>query len=81
MSSRENGKDRTVQHKKSKGPLPRIASPAKKNTSDPELSDYTYPIEKEKGVNDRKYDKNKNVMRIKSQYSQMTLPVLIWRNM
>ena len=43
---------------KRKGTLPKIASPAKKNKSDSEFPDDTYPIEKEKGVNDRKYGKN-----------------------
>ena len=34
ISSHEHDKDRTVQHKKRKGILPKIASPATKNTSD-----------------------------------------------
>ena len=34
FSSHEYDKDRTVQHKKMKVTLPKIASPAKKNTSD-----------------------------------------------
>ena len=59
LSSQEHDKDRTVQHKKRKGTLPNIASPTKMNTSEAELSDETSPIEKEEGVNDRKYDKNK----------------------
>ena len=80
MSSREHDKDRTVQHKKRKGTLPKIASSAKMNTSDAEFSDDTSPIEKEEGVNDRKMKRIKNIMRINSQYSQTTLPVLIWRN-
>ena len=42
---------------------PKIASPAKKNTSDVEFSYETSPIEYEKGVNDRKYGKNKKMMR------------------
>ena len=65
--------------KKRKVTLPNIVSPAKKNTSDAEFSDDTSTIEEEEGVNDRKYDRNKNIMWIKSQNSQMTLPVLIWR--
>ena len=59
MSSQEYDKDRTVQHKKRKVTLPNIASQAKMNTSEAWFSDDTSPIEKEKGVNDRKYDKNK----------------------
>ena len=59
LSSHAYGKDRTVQYKKRKGTPPNIASPAKMNTSDAELSDDTSPIEKEEGVGDRKYDKNK----------------------
>ena len=59
MSSREHDKDKTVQHKKRKRTLPKIASPAKNNTSDAEFSDDTYPIEKDRDVNDIKYDKNK----------------------
>ena len=59
MSSHEHDKDRTVQHKKRKGTLPKIAYPDKKNTSDTEFSDDTSHIEKEKVVNDIKYGKNK----------------------
>ena len=44
LSSREYEKDRTVQRKKMKGTLPKIASPAKMNTSEAELSDYSSPI-------------------------------------
>ena len=44
--------------KKGKITLPNIASLDKNNTSDAELLDDTSPIEKEKGVNDRKDDKN-----------------------
>ena len=54
MSSHEHDKDRAIQHKKRKSTPPTIASPAKKNTGDAEFSDDTYPIEKEKVVNDRK---------------------------
>ena len=75
----EYDKDRTVQYKKRKGTLPKIAYPANMNTSEAEFSDDTYPIEKEEGINDRKYDENKNMMRIKIQNAQMTLPLLIWR--
>ena len=42
-----------------KGTLPKITSPAKMKTSEAEFSDGTSPIEKEEGVNDTKYDKNK----------------------
>ena len=42
MSSHEHEKDRTVQHKKRKVILPKIASPAKKNISDAEFSDDTF---------------------------------------
>ena len=59
FSSHEYEKDRTFQPTERKGTLPKISSPAKKNTSDAEFSDDTSPIEKEKGVNDRKYDNNK----------------------
>ena len=58
LSSHEYEKDRTVKHKESKGSLPKMASPAKMNTSESELSDDTSPIENEEGVNYRKYDKN-----------------------
>ena len=63
MSYHEHDKDRTIQHTKRKGTLPKIAYPAKKNTSDAEFSDDTSPIEDEKGVNDRKYGRNKKMMR------------------
>ena len=59
MSSQEYEKERTVQHKKRKATLCRIAYPDKMNTSDAEFSDDTSTIEKEEGVNDRKYDNNK----------------------
>ena len=59
MSSHEHEKDRTIQHKKIKRTLPKIASPAKKNKSDTEFSDNTSPIEDYKGLNDRKDGKNK----------------------
>ena len=45
--------------KKRKVTLTNIESTAKKNASDAEFSDNNSPIEKEKGVNDRKYEKNK----------------------
>ena len=80
MSSQEYEKDGTVPHKKRKATLPKIASPDKMDTSEAELLDDTSPIEKEEVVNDRKYDKNKNMMRIRGQNSQMTLPLLRWRN-
>ena len=79
LSSHEHDKDRTIQHKKRKVTLPKIASPAKKNTSDAEFSDDTSPIEDEKGVNDRKDVKSKKIMSKKSQNNHMTLPLLIWR--
>ena len=79
FSSQEYDKYRTVQHKKRKGALPKIASTAKMNTSEAEFSDDTSSIEKEEGVNDIKYDKIKNLTRIKSQNAQRTLPVLRWR--
>ena len=59
MSSHEHDKDRSIQHKKRKVTLPKIASPTKKNTSDTEFSDDTYPIEYEKCVNYRKDGKKK----------------------
>ena len=59
LSSHEYDKYRTVQHKKRKGTLPKIASPAKMNKSAAYFSDKTSPIEKQEGVNDRKDDKNK----------------------
>ena len=46
LSSQEYNKDRIVQHKNRKATLPKIASPAKMNTSEAELSDETSPIEK-----------------------------------
>ena len=58
LSSHGNDKDRTVRHKKRKGTLPRIAYPAKKNTSGAEFSYDTSHIDKEKGVNDRKDGNN-----------------------
>ena len=79
MSSQEYDKDRTVQHKKRKATITKIASLAKMNTSEAEFSDDTSPIDKEEGVNDRKDDKNKNMMRIKSQNFQMKLLLLRWR--
>ena len=78
MSSHEHDRDRTVQHKKRKGTLPKIASPAKKNTSDAEFSYDTSPIEKEKGVNDRKDGENEKMMRKKTQNAHMKIPLLIW---
>ena len=76
MSFHEHDKDRTIQHKKRKGTLPKITSPAKKNTSDSEFSDGTSPIEKEKGVNDRKYDKRgKHDERKKAECPDDTPPV------
>ena len=59
LSYQEHDKDKTFQHKKRKGTLPRIASPAKMNTSEEEFSDDTSPIEKGEGVNYGKDDKNK----------------------
>ena len=44
---------------KRRGTLPKIAYPVKKSTSDAEFLYDTSPTEKEKGVNDRKDDKNK----------------------
>ena len=62
--------------KKRKGTLPKISSPAKKNTSDAEFSDDTSPIEKEKGVNDRKYDKNEEYDKEKeAEFPDDTPPV------
>ena len=58
MPSREYDKDRTFQHKKRKVTLPNIPYPAKMNPSEAEFLDDTFPIEKEEGLNDRKYDKN-----------------------
>ena len=58
LSSQEYDKDRKVQHKKRKATLPNITSTAKMNASEAEFSDETSPIDKEEGVNDRKYDKN-----------------------
>ena len=75
----EYDKVRTVQHKNRISTLPKIASPAKMNTIESEFSEDTSTIEKEEVVNDRKDDKNKNTMRIKSQNSQITLPLLKWR--
>ena len=79
LPSQEYVKDRTVQHKKRKATPPKIASPDNMNTSYTEFSDDTSPIETEDGVNDRKDDKNKNMMRKKSHNAQMTLPLLRWR--
>ena len=59
FSSHEYEKDRTSQHKKRKGTLLKTVSLAKMNTSEAKFSDDNYPIDKEEGVNDRKYDKNK----------------------
>ena len=66
LSSHEHDKNITVQHKKRKGTLPKIASPANKNTSEAEFSEDTSTIEEEKGVNDRKYGKSKKMMRKKT---------------
>ena len=78
MSSQEYDKDRTVQHKKRKATLHKIAYPAIMNTCEAEFSDDISPIEKEEGVNDRKYDKKK-MMGKKRQNAQMKLPLLICR--
>ena len=59
MSYQEYEKDRTVSHKNRKVTLPKIASPDKMDTSEAELSDDNYPIEKEEAVNYRKDDRNK----------------------
>ena len=44
-----------------------------------ECPDETSPVEIEEGVNDKKDDKDKNIMRGKRQNSQMTLTLLILR--
>ena len=76
LSSHEHDKDRTVQHKKRKETLPKIAYPSQKNTSDAEFSDDTSPIEKEKGVNDRKDDRSeKNDEGGEAEKPDDTLPV------
>ena len=39
----------------------------------------TSPVDMEKGVSDRKYDKNEKMMRKKRYNAQMKLPLLRWR--
>ena len=58
FSSHQYDRDRTVQHKNRNGTLLKIASRANMNTSEAELSDDNFPIEKEEGVNVRKDDNN-----------------------
>ena len=58
MLSQEYDKDRTVQHKRRKSTLPKIASPAMMNIYEAECPDDTSPIEMEGGENDRKDDRN-----------------------
>ena len=58
LSSHEHDKDITVQHKKRKGTLRKIAYPANNNKSDAEFSDDNSPIGEEKCVHDRKDGKN-----------------------
>ena len=58
MSYQEYEINRTVQQKKRKVTLPKIASPAMMDICESELPDDTSPIEKEEGVNDRKDDMN-----------------------
>ena len=58
MSSKEYDKDRTVQHKKRKAILPKIASPAMIDIRAAEFPNDTSPIDMEEGVYDRKDDKN-----------------------
>ena len=64
MTSHEQDEDRAIQHKKRKGTLPKIAFPDKKITSVAEFSDYTSPIDYEKGthyIKDSKNNKNYEV--------------------
>ena len=44
-----------------------------------EFPDDTSTVDMEEGVNDRKYDNNKNVMRKKRHNAYMTLPLMRWR--
>ena len=46
-------------NKKEESNTPQIAYPANMNTRQAEFADETSTIEKQEGVNDRKYDKNK----------------------
>ena len=57
--SQEYEKDRTVQHKKMKAALPKIASTAMMDICEAECPDDISPIEMEEGVNDIKDYKNK----------------------
>ena len=58
--SQEYEKDRTVQHKKRKATLPKIAYPDMMDICEAEFQDDTSPVDMEEGVNDVKYDKNEN---------------------
>ena len=55
----ENDKDKTVQHKKRKVTLPKIASPDMMDICEVKFPDDTSTVDMEEGVNDIKYDKNK----------------------
>ena len=59
LSSQWYDKDITVQQKKRKAILPKITSPSMMDKCEAELLYDISPIEKEEGVNDRNYDKNK----------------------
>ena len=77
--SQEYEKDRTVQHKKRKATLPKIASPAMMDTCETEFSDDSSPMDEEGGVSDRNDDKNKNIMKTKKQNAQTKIPLFRWK--
>ena len=60
--SQEYEKDRTIQHKKRKATLPKIASPAMMDICEAECLYETSPVDMEEGVNDIKDDKNEKIM-------------------
>ena len=75
----EYEKYRTAQHKKRKEILPKITSPDMMDICETEWPADTSPVDMEEGVNDRKYDRNKKMMRKKRHNYQMALPLLILR--
>ena len=78
--SKEYEKDRTVQHKKRRETLPKIASPAMMDICDAEFPDETSTVDMEEGVSNRKDNKNeKKMLREKRQNAQMTHSLLILR--
>ena len=72
-------KDKTVQQRKGKEKISKIASPAMMDICEVECPGDNSPVEMKEGVNNRKYDKNLKMTREKRQNAQMILPLLRWR--